>query len=131
MKTILVDAGKTFVVNGHLFTPIYELLEQYNNKKIILSNANDEEILNGGLIDLPYELFTLKHDPDKNNPMYFDTLFKKFNLKPEDCVYFDHVEEAVKSADSVGVKSYYYDSEKKDLAALKFFLDKNLLSITS
>lgn len=131
MKTILVDAGKTIVVNGNLFAPIYELLEQYNNRKIILSNANDEEILNGGLVDLPYELFTLKHDPDKNNPMYFDSLFKKFNLKPEDCVYFDHVVEAVKSAESVGIKSYFYDSAKKDLVSLKIFLDNNLLNTTS
>jgi hypothetical protein len=43
MKTILVDANHTLVVDGVLFQAMYELLETYPNPKIILTNANDEE----------------------------------------------------------------------------------------
>jgi hypothetical protein len=49
-----------------------------------------------------------------------------FGLQAGEVVYFEHSPDAVKSAESVGVKSYFYDHEKKDLAALKAFLDENL-----
>lgn len=41
-------------------------------------------------------------------------------------VYFEHNEDAVKSAQSIGIKTYYYDAEKKDLDALKSYLLENL-----
>ncbi len=127
MKTILVDAAGTFVIEGEgIYQPLYELLERYPNKKIILTNANDDQIIEFGLTNLPYPLFTLKHNPDKTDPEYFKKMLTSFNLKPEDVVYFEHNSEAVKSAESVGIKSFFYDAEKKDQAALKEFLDTNL-----
>lgn len=33
---------------------------------------------------------------------------------------------AVKSAESIGIKTFHYDKDKKDLVSLKNFLDKNL-----
>lgn len=128
MKTILVDAVDTFVIEGQgVFQPMFNLLEKYPNKKIILSNANDEQTIEFGLINLPYELFTLKHNPDKTDPIYFKKMLEHFSLKPEEVIYFEHFPEAVKSAQSVGITSYRYDPEKKDLEALKLFLDKNLI----
>lgn len=126
MKTILVDAADTFTVEGEIDRALYELLEQYPNKKIILTNANDEQMPQYGLVDLPYELFTLKHHPDKVDPVYFQTMLKYFNLSADDVVYFEHNLDAVKSAESVGIPSYHFDHEKRDLVALKTFLDKNL-----
>ena len=126
MKTILVDAVSTFVIEGEgVYKPLYDLLEQYPNKKIILTNANDEQIPLFGLVNLPYEMFTLKHNPDKVDPRYFDKMLEHFNLKASDVVYFEHSLEAVKSAQSVGITSYYYDAEAKDLSSLKAFLDEN------
>ena len=98
------------------------MLEQYPNRKIILTNANDEQMIPFALTNLPYELFTLKHNPDKVEPKYFQTMLKHFNLQPEDVIYFEHNLEAVKSARSVGINTYHYDSDKKDLEALKTFL---------
>ncbi|MBU6430944.1 MAG: hypothetical protein KGJ58_02045 [Patescibacteria group bacterium] len=49
-----------------------------------------------------------------------------FNLSKENILYFEHNEDAVKSAISVGIKTYYYDKDKKDLENLKFFLDNNI-----
>jgi len=84
MKTILVDAYKTFVFDGKVFDEMYQFLERYPNPKIILTNANDEEIKTLGLVNLPYELYTLKHNPDKTDPVFFRKLLKDKNLKPED-----------------------------------------------
>ncbi len=127
MKTILVDAVDTFVIEGEgIFKPMFDLLEKYPNKKIILTNANDEQMQAFGLINLPNELFTLKHNPDKTDPEYFTKMLNHFGLFKDDVIYFEHNPEAVKSAQSVGIVSYLYDSDKKDLESLKKFLDENL-----
>lgn len=128
MKTILVDALGAFVIEGlGIYQPLYDLLEKYPNTKIILTNANDEQIIEFGLTNMPYEVFTLKHAPDKVDPEYFKIMLANFNLLPEDVVYFEHNQDAVKSAQSIGIRSYFYDSETKDLTSLKQFLDTSLL----
>ena len=127
MRTILVDAVDTFVIEGEgIYQQMHDLLKQYKNKKIILTNADDKQMITFGLIDLPYKLYSLKHDPDKVDPKYFKKMLKHFNLKAEDVIYFEHNKDAIKSAQSVGITSYHYDPNKKDLKSLKKFLDKNL-----
>ncbi len=127
-KTILVDAVYAFISDtGVIFKEMYDLLESYPNKKILLTGANDEQYKVWGLDKMPYEVFTLKHNPEKTNPKYFEILLKQLNLNSEQVIYFEHNSEAVKSAESVGIKSFYYDPEKKDLRALKIFLDENLI----
>ena len=127
MKTILVDAVDAFVVEGEgIFKPMYELLEKYLNQKIILTGANEEQMTKFGLHDLPYEVFTLKHNPEKTDPKYYETMLKHFNLSKDDVVYFEHNLKAVESARSIGIVSYHYDNEEKDIVALKQFLDKNI-----
>ena len=123
MKTILVDAVNTFVAGGEIFSEMKELLDSYPNQKIILTNANDDQMKEFGLINLPYELFTLKHNPDKIDPKYFELMLKHFNLKIDGVVYFEHNPDAVKSAQSVGITTLRYDKDKKDLVELKNFLD--------
>lgn len=127
MKTILVDAVDTFVIEGEgIYKPLHDLLEKYPNKKIILTNANDQQIIEFGLVNLPYELFTLKHDPDKTDPKYFQEMLKHFQIESDDVVYFEHNLQAVESAKSLGINSYHYDSDKKDLNSLEKFLNENV-----
>ncbi|MFA6393006.1 MAG: hypothetical protein WCW54_02900 [Candidatus Paceibacterota bacterium] len=130
MKTILVDAVWCFIIEKEgefqIFKEMYSLLESYPNKKIVLTGANDEQKIKFGLDNIPYELFTLKHNPEKTDPKYFETLLENFNLSKDDVVYFEHSMEAVKSAESVGIKSYFYNNKKNDLESLKKFLDENL-----
>ncbi|HET7099283.1 MAG TPA: HAD-IA family hydrolase [Patescibacteria group bacterium] len=127
MKTILVDAVDAFVIEGEgIFKEMHDLLESYPNRKIIITGANDEQFIEFGLDKMPYEVFTLKHNPEKTDPKYFEELLKHFDLKPEDVIYFEHNPEAVKSAESVGITSYHYDENKKDLNTLKEFFDDNL-----
>jgi HAD superfamily hydrolase (TIGR01509 family) len=126
MKTILVDAWNTFVTEDGVFDEMQELLDSFPHAKIILTNANDEEMMKFGIVDMPYEVFTLKHEPNKTDPSYYTTMLEHFGLSPEDVVYFEHNEEAVKSAQSVGMTAYHYDKEEKDLDGLKDFLVKQL-----
>lgn len=130
MKTILVDAVDAFVIENEgkfeIFKDMHELLETYTNRKIILTGANDEQFKKFGLDNMPYKVFTLKHNPEKTEPKYFKTMLERFNLSKDEVLYFEHNEEAVKSAQAVGIISYHYDNDKKDIGALKKFLDDNL-----
>lgn len=127
MKTILVDAVNTFVTeNGEIFHALHDVLETYPNKKIILTNADDVEMHEFKLDTVPYEVFTLKHSPEKTDPAYFEHLLKHFHFTKNDVVYFEHNVEAVKSARSLGITAHHYNKETRDLELLKKFLDTNL-----
>ncbi len=127
MKTILVDAINGLVLeDGSLLQSMLDLLEAYPNQKIVLTGANDEQFKHFKLDQVPYEVFTLKHNPEKTDPEYHIILLNKYGLSADDVVYFEHSQEAVKSAESVGIKTYFYDHTKQDMAALKTFLDEAL-----
>lgn len=127
MKTILVDAINAFIFkDGNIFQEMYELLKKYPNPKIILTNANKEQRDKFNLKEVPYPLFSLNHSPEKTDPQYYETMLNNFGLEAKDVVYFEHNEDAVKGAQAVGINTYYYDKDKKDLLALKDFIDKNL-----
>src|ERR1035437_4827457 len=127
MKTILVDAVDCFVSSeGEIFKEMRDLLETYPNKKIILTGANDDKFKKYGLNKVPYVVFTLRHNPEKTDLKYYETLLSHFNLKKEEVVYFEHNPKAVTSAQSAGIKTYFYDNDKKDIKGLKDFLDNNL-----
>ncbi len=118
-KVILVDAINAFVIkNEGIFIEMQDLLDSFENRKIILTGANDEEIEKFGLKNMPYEIFTLKHNPEKTNPEYYKKLLEHFGLSNNDVIYFEHNEDAVKSAQSVGIKTYRYNPDKKDLEDL-------------
>ena len=127
MKTILVDAINTFVIKGEgVFEEMYHLLERYPNRKIILTNADDEQMQKNSLNKMPYEVFTLKHNPEKTNPEYYEKMLEHFGLSKDGVLYFEHNEDAVKSARSAAIKTHHYDKDKKDLNELKKFLADNL-----
>ena len=127
MKIILVDAINAFVIEGKgIFNEMYKMLEQYPNRKIILTGANDEQMEKFGLNNMPYEVFTLKHNPEKTDPKYFEIMLKYFNLNAKDVVYFENKEDAVKSAQSIGINTFHYDKNAKDIVALKKFINESL-----
>jgi len=127
MKTILVDAVHCFVIEGEgILKEMYDLLETYPNRKIILTGANDEQFKNFGLDKMPYEVFTLKHSPEKIDPKYYERMLEQYGLDKKDVIYFEHDIKAVESAKSVGINSYFYDNDKKDIIALKNFIDNNI-----
>ena len=130
MKTILVDAVDAFIIetkkgNFEIFEPMRKMLDEFPNKKIILTGANDEQFKKFGLDKMPYEVFTLKHNPEKVNPEYYKKMLEHFNLEADDVVYFEHNSEAVVSAQSVGIKTHYWDNERRPLRELSIFLEHN------
>jgi HAD superfamily hydrolase (TIGR01509 family) len=130
MKTILVDAVDAFIVEAVegfcVFGPLQEMLDSFPNTKIILTGANDEQFIRFGLTEMPYEVFTLKHNPEKTEPEYYQKMLAHFSLVPQDVVYFEHNPEAVKSAQSVGIKAYLWDNETRPVSELQKFLEENL-----
>lgn len=127
MKTILVDGISGLILkDGTLQQEMYELLETYPNPKLVLTGANDEQWKQFNLDISPYEVFTLKHDPEKTDPKYFETLLDKYKLTAEQVVYFEHSPEAAETAESLGVQTYFYDDTLQDIPALKAFLDSVL-----
>ena len=125
MKTILVDAWNTFVKNNTIDSDIYKILESYENQKIILTNANDKELINLGIVNMPYKVFSLSHNPNKDDKLYFIKLIEKYNLIISDLVYIEHNIEAVKSAISLGIKTHHY-KHQESTDELSQFLLKNL-----
>lgn len=129
MKTILVDAVYAFVVeteNGfEIFEPMRKMLDEFPNTKIILTGADDEQFKRFGLAKMPYEVFSLKHHPEKTDPTYYEKMLDHFGLDKDAVIYFEHDEHAVKSAQSAGIVTYHYDYERKDLGALRSFLAEN------
>ena len=53
------------------------LLDSFPNRKIILTGANDEQFKEFGLDRMPYEVFTLKHDPEKTDSQYYQLMLQK------------------------------------------------------
>lgn len=127
MKTIFVDAINGLILeDGTVFREMQELFDSYPNRKIVLTGANDEQFKKFNLYKSPYEVFTLKHDPEKTDVRYWQILLESYNLKPEDTIYFEHNKQAAETAQSVGIPTYFYDHTKEDLVALKKFVDENL-----
>ena len=127
MKVILVDAINTLVIpNDGVYEPLLKILDSYPNRKIVLTGANNEEFIQHGLDKLPYEVFTLKHNPEKSNPSYCEILLEQFDLVVEDLVYIEHNMEAIRSAESLNIKVFHYDKDLKDINKLNQFLELNI-----
>jgi len=128
MKTILVDAINAFVLKEEkaIYKPLHDLLESYTNPKIILTWANDEQINFFWLDKMPYKVFTLKHNPEKTDSRYYQMMLEECNLVVGDVLYFEHDSEAVETARSIGINTYHYDKDEKDLVGLEQFLKANL-----
>lgn len=127
MKTILVDAIDGLVLkSGGIFQEMYDLLEAFPNNKIVLTGANDEQFKQFGLDKVPYEVFSLKHNPEKTDSSYFKIMLEHYNLSKDEVVFFEHNKDAVKSAIGAGIKTMYYDPIKQDLVELREFLSENL-----
>ena len=125
MKTILVDAWNTFVTVDGINLSMQKLLDKYANSKIILTNANEEECVKFGIVNMPYPVFSLAHNPNKTNPTYFEKFLAEYNLTSNNVLYFEHNQDAVNSAISLGIKTLWLKPEES-LKTLETFLDQNL-----
>lgn len=79
-----------------------------------------------GLDRCPYEVFSLAHDPEKTDPAYYRTMLARYGFEASDVVYFEHALAAAESARSVGIPTHLYETEARDFAGLREFLDMSL-----
>jgi HAD superfamily hydrolase (TIGR01509 family) len=126
MKTILVDAVNTFVIDGNINTDMKAMLDTFPHRKIIVTNANLDEQKIYGLISMPYEMFTLSHNPNKPDPLYFTTLLQKYGIHPSQVIYFEHNPAAVMSARLVWIQAFQYDHKSKNIDAVKEFIKTHI-----
>ncbi len=126
MKTILVDAWNTFVTEAWVNTEMQKLLDNFPNKKIILTSANEEEKVKFGIVDMPYEIFSLEHNPNKTDIVYYEKMLDFFWFDKNEVIYFEHNKEAVEKAKETWINTFWYDKDKKDLVELEQFLRGNL-----
>ena len=123
-KIILVDAVHCLVdENGKVNKELKDYLDKFENKKIILTNAphNKHKDFFSGVKD--YQIFTLENKPNKKNPEYYNEFLEKFNLNPEQVIYFEHDKESVQSAKSIGIKTFHYKNNKE----VKKFIEESLV----
>src|SRR3989344_8977780 len=123
-KIILVDAVHCLVdEEGNVNEKLKNYLDSLENKKIILTNAQKDKhkIFFKHVKD--YEIFTLENNPSKKDPEYYKRFLERFKLSSKNVVYFEHDEESVKSAESVGIKTILY---KDNLDEIKDFINKNI-----
>jgi flavin reductase (DIM6/NTAB) family NADH-FMN oxidoreductase RutF len=125
-KVLLVDAVGCLVnLKGNINHKIKNLIQKFDNKKIVLTNADDRE-REIFLKKISYEIFTLKHKPNKSDPKYYKKFLSKFRLKPYQVVYIEHDLKAVKSAKNNGIITHHFDGDIKKLQAfLNLFLNKH------
>ena len=126
MKTILVDAWKTFVTEDGVHKEMYDMLERYENQKLILTNATLEQMQTLGIVDMPYEVFSMHHAPDKIDKQYYEVMLDKYVLQIDDLIYFEHSADACAVATDLGIKTYHYDCEAQDIEAVEKFIKSNL-----
>lgn len=103
-----------------------KILDRFPNKKIILTNADTEKQKELWIVNMPYSVFTLSNNPSKTETEYYKRMLSNFWLISEKVIYFEHNPDAVKSAESFGIKTMWFDKEKRDLGELEQFLQNNI-----
>ncbi len=128
IKAILVDAIYClFDKDRNLNKELFSILSNYPTKLIIVANADLNDNKNKPLTELisdNIDIYTLKNNPDKTRPEYFEKLLSRYNLKPSEIIYFDHSEVNLNSAKKLRIKTELYKNPKQ----IQSFIDNNFYS---
>jgi alanyl-tRNA synthetase len=128
-KLILVGGmyclyDKNFKINKELL----EMLDEFNTHTILTVNKFREKGFNlirehSRYKDTNWKAFSLEERGiKKDNIEYFKELIKKFNLVPEEIIYFDHDKKNIETAKKLGILSKDYNS----INQIKKFIEENL-----
>ncbi len=121
IKAILVDAISCLIgKESGLDKELAELLKNTNKKIVVVTNADINYIKNK-LENYNFDVFSLNKNPDKSNPGYFKKLLDKYQFKAGEVIYFDHMNENIKSAESFGIKSILYKNNNQ----IRKFIEDN------
>jgi len=129
-RVILVDGmeclyDENFKINRELL----DIIHSFNSHYILTINGFKEKgrnLVKNTNYDTNWEAFSLEERGiKKDDPKYFKILLEKFNLNPDDILYFDHSKDNINSANKFGIKNtlLYTGNNNK----VKEFMGKNLL----
>ncbi|PIN93555.1 hypothetical protein COU54_02650 [Candidatus Pacearchaeota archaeon CG10_big_fil_rev_8_21_14_0_10_31_24] len=123
-KTILVDGMGTiyneeFQPNEKLLT----ILNSFTNSKILVVNKFREKGSQALGKNISNSFSLEEQGINKNDPEYFKLLMEKFDISPENLIYFEHNSENVETASKLGIKSIHYTGNNNEI---KLFLESNL-----
>jgi hypothetical protein len=121
-KVILVDAYNCLFDENGINKELFDILESFPNKKIVLTNADDEQMVKFGIDKSPYEVFTLRHNPNKTDDGYYEKMLNHLNLKAKNCIYIEHDPRARIKALENGIYTLIGNSVFHD-ALKEFILD--------
>ncbi len=122
----ILDSNVNFVVNlfeegidsAELFPEVKELLKELKkeHKLAVLSNTHPFEVINNnwGISDLFDEVvysFETGHLKPANKS--FDSVLKKLNVNPEECIYVDDTHKNLLAAKKLGMKTFGSIAELK------------------
>jgi FMN phosphatase YigB (HAD superfamily) len=129
-KTVLlVDLVNTlYVKDKGIDTKMLEILEKYSIDKLIVTNASldkleEMEKIVGGW---PFEVFTLEGNPRKEKLEYFENLISKYEVEAGEMMLVEHNTEVVKVAKSFGIKTFWFEKNRRDYVGLDDFLNQIL-----
>lgn len=114
-KILLVDAVRTVISSDveynidtrGLNKDLADFLKSLPNRKIVVTNAPGVKLekIKRYLSDYDFQVYSLENNPGKTDPEYFKKLLADFDLKVEDCFYFDHKQENLDAARSIGIEA--------------------------
>ncbi|MDD5133126.1 MAG: alanine--tRNA ligase-related protein [Candidatus Nanoarchaeia archaeon] len=130
-RLILVDG--MYCLYDDKFNLNKELLDTINNfnsHSILVVNKFKEKGLKlvqnyNPELDTNWQAFSLEEKGiKKDNPEYFNTLLKTFDLQPEEVIYFDHDEKNIETAAKLGILSKHYT----DIKSIKKVIEDHLIA---
>ncbi|PIZ80011.1 hypothetical protein COX99_03495 [Candidatus Pacearchaeota archaeon CG_4_10_14_0_2_um_filter_31_10] len=128
-RLILVDGMHCiYDENFNLNKELLEMINSFNSHNVLAVNKLREK--GCSLVknhspgqDTNWEAFSLEENEiKKENLEYFKILLKRFNLIPEEVIYFDHDKKNVETAGKLGILSKQYT----DVKSTKKFIEDNL-----
>lgn len=126
ISLVLIDARNTLFLWSWIDLILKTLLDSVETEKLVVTNANPREQIEYGINHSPYPVFTMNHNPNKTDPSYFNILMSNYHLQATDIIYIEHNIKAVESASSLGISSYHFDKDLRDIDKLKKRIQQQL-----
>lgn len=115
-----ITSGKKMVVERPKVWELVKRLKEKGFKLYLLSNYSEElftvhtaglpfpELMDGGVIS--YQIHQIKP-----NPPIYEHLMRKYQLKPEDCIFFDDRPENTEAAKKLGMQAVTVEDGSEEL----------------
>lgn len=108
-KIILLDGmhclfDENFVVHKE----IEHGIKSFGSRVIIITNAPKEKMIKI-TEETGFEVVTYENNPNKTNPEFFEIMLQEKNINAEDCIYLDHLQDNLDSAEFAGITGVLYE----------------------